>query len=624
MSVISDFYKSLEKVDFLRDESEIEINSQYIGIIEEIEKTDLDQAVLLNREREALMFVKTAEEGLTPKITGTGTDEDGNQIPIQWPDSNNFREEDYSNIEKRYKSTQNKYLKTEFGLFLFYSKRLKRNEDLLELLEVLQERCDILWDLSDSQEKNYNLLKYFASIKQLLNIASARRKAEITIASVYDKMLNKIYSRHLSWNINNFGLMRFIVDSTGLINERSKDILQMGLDLKVILDKNEQVIDAIAANDPWEIIPICSESDRLANKITDERYNWKNRIAYQYERLAENAPNYNNVAVTFIDKALRIYREIKSDADYERLSQKYQKQRTETSLSEISMAIPDEATERITGNINRLITDGGTTDIIAVITQTPMLADVQTIRSMAVALEGTAPFMEMIPKYVQDKFGNTIESYVLEDEKKEFSFLQHYSNHFQLASQTLIQIIVESIKAGKLSADAVLEVLSKTWVGESSARRISGQDIPISHLKLIEPGIRNLFLETEKWLNGEEVLPDYILSTDSLTLKIEYLLREFCLKLGIVTFKQRPDKREQNIVMEKLFDDLLRDLKDDLEEDNYTFIRFVMSDKMGLNLRNKIAHGLVDNVEYGIESPFLVLSIILKLAHYNFENTPQV
>ena len=40
--------------------------------------------------------------------------------------------------------------------------------------------------------------------------------------------------------------------------------------------------------------------------------------------------------------------------------------------------------------------------------------------------------------------------------------------------------------------------------------------------------------------------------------------------------------------------------------------------KPGYNLRNKIAHGLMDNIEYGLNHPILALIIILKLSNYEF------
>jgi hypothetical protein len=46
-----------------------------------------------------------------------------------------------------------------------------------------------------------------------------------------------------------------------------------------------------------------------------------------------------------------------------------------------------------------------------------------------------------------------------------------------------------------------------------------------------------------------------------------------------------------------------------------------LTEKAGYNLRNKVAHGLMDNVEYGLEYPILAIIIILKLSNYQFVPT---
>ena len=70
--------------------------------------------------------------------------------------------------------------------------------------------------------------------------------------------------------------------------------------------------------------------------------------------------------------------------------------------------------------------------------------------------------------------------------------------------------------------------------------------------------------------------------------------------------------------MEKLLDELLADLKGKLEEEDRFFIKFFLSEKAGYNLRNRVAHGIMDDDEYGVENVFLVLTMILKLASYEF------
>ena len=114
---------------------------------------------------------------------------------------------------------------------------------------------------------------------------------------------------------------------------------------------------------------------------------------------------------------------------------------------------------------------------------------------------------------------------------------------------------------------------------------------------------------------------------DSLTLKVEGLLRYFCEKIGIATFKTR-QKGSQKLVMEKLLDDLLADIahqpslrpeqKTYFDEEDRILIKYVLAEKVGLNLRNEVAHGLMDIFEYTFERVVILFCIIIKLSKYKF------
>ena len=76
--------------------------------------------------------------------------------------------------------------------------------------------------------------------------------------------------------------------------------------------------------------------------------------------------------------------------------------------------------------------------------------------------------------------------------------------------------------------------------------------------------------------------------------------------------------------MEKLLDDMLADIKHSgvnqtgFDEEDRIFIKYVLSEKAGLNLRNTVAHGLLDIYEYTFSNIVVTLSIILKISKYSF------
>ncbi|MBP6302871.1 MAG: DUF4209 domain-containing protein [Bacteroidia bacterium] len=623
MKEVEGFYTELEKKDFSEGHPEIDVNKAYIDILDTLSKINEKEPLkdsnilrLLNIEREAIQFVKTTEEGLKPKMSGKGKNEDGEEVDVEWPDKRYFYKDDYEHVLKRYKETKNIFLKTEFGLFLFYANHLKNNNDVIELLKQIDTLAEQHISKISPDDKNYAALHYYNSIKHVFFIGNSRRKSDEKISAFIDTVAAKSYKRHLEWSLNNNGSMRFILDSTNLIIDYL--LLFQSHDLSAVLDKNYIAYLEEAKRNTWGAIYIADVSYKLAKKISNTKYEWQRLSAQQYEALAENADKNSNLAhVTFIEKAIRIYKEIKSQGDVDRLSQLYQKNREDIRLSEIRQSLPDEASVEIFENIKRVVTDGSEADIINELSITTMFRSIVELRAWSEEQAKQTVLTNLFPTSIQDKFGNTVDVYSTAEEKKEFNFLQTYEFNFQIGSQILISLAIEAIKADKLSASGLLDFLSKTWIGQPSVRRTHGRDYSVSHLELIKPGIELLFHELEKWTEDNSYTPNFICATDSLAMKIEYLLREMCYKAGIVTFK--PNERDMRIVMEKLFDDLIRDLKPYLREEEYYFITYVMVNKMGLNLRNKIAHGLRDDIEYGIDAPFLILSIILKLAHYKFQ-----
>src|SRR3954466_9144185 len=80
-------------------------------------------------ERQAFAFTKTPEKKLSFKMAGQKTLQDGTNIPFEWPDLKTFTSEDFDYLFKRFKEAKNAFAQSEYGLVLYYSGVLKKNED---------------------------------------------------------------------------------------------------------------------------------------------------------------------------------------------------------------------------------------------------------------------------------------------------------------------------------------------------------------------------------------------------------------------------------------------------------------------------------------------------------------
>src|SRR5690606_10123492 len=114
-------------------------------------------------------------------------------------------------------------------------------------------------------------------------------------------------------------------------------------------------------------------------------------------------------------------------------------------------------------------------------------------------------------------------------------------------------IIFSGIKKGKLNANHFLSFLQEySWLGkelEMSTHR--GKNIPYCWLALIAPALNEYFANLEFHFRNQKNFPNFILCIDSLSLKIEGLLRDICEFQGITTYEFRKDKKGRTISQEK-------------------------------------------------------------------------
>ncbi|MGQ3088981.1 DUF4209 domain-containing protein, partial [Flavobacterium sp.] len=278
----------------------------------------------------------------------------------------------------------------------------------------------------------------------------------------------------------------------------------------------------------------------------------------------------------------------------------------------------------IVGNIKNIVSGSNESEIIQYLIDTPWYKSISEIKKeaeMAKRRNGLSIFFGNI---ILDKYGNTIDTFQTEEEKEIFNFWQSYSYSYQFGTQCMYMFFFEAYKNKKITYESMLQYLKNSWLNEPIVRNYSGELYQIVPLDLITPGLKRFFDELHSaFFSNSSHKIDLVTVLDSLVLKIETLIRNMCEKIGIATFKTRL-KGSNEVVMEKLLDDLLADLTHSdnnpsgFSEDDRIFIKYVMSEKCGSNLRNEIAHGLMDYEEYTASDVIVTISIILKISKYVF------
>ncbi|MDR1339986.1 MAG: DUF4209 domain-containing protein [Prevotellaceae bacterium] len=599
-----------------------------------MKKDEQESAILCEFERQILFINKSFEykkdeakgtvNGLSYMFAGTQTLEDGLEIPIYFPDVAKLTKSDFEYCEKRYKECNNLFMKTEYGLMVYFGRQTdysKRNDFKSKLCNELftLAKYYLVKVINDCENKYYNM-DFLYTLKLAFGIAENNR-----LTNEINTLVEFSFDTHQNSNINKNGMIKIILDISCLMSYNFK-FFKDKIDFNKVIEKNIEVVKELEKTDLFGAEHIINGVLKIQQQMNMSQANSLRYKAEIYEKLMkdgeENRKN-NLVAVKFAEDALRIYKSLNDKNKIDELGRKYNDLRGKIQLTEHFSEFPEEYTQRVIEQIDATVKQSTEQDIIYHFIITLWYMKIADIQIQAEKMRKESLLTYLATTSILDKFGNTIETYKTDEEKIQQRFWDTYRINNQLGTQKMQRLFIEAYKARKLSYKSTMNYLENTWLNEPIIRDYHSNTVEIKPIDTLKPCLKRLFSELDFWLQENDYQIDCVTITDSLTLKIEQLLRNFCEKIGISTFKLRV-KGGDNLVMEKLLDDILSDIKHseenrtNFDEEDRIFIKYVLTEKSGLNLRNRIAHGLMDINEYSFENILLLFSIIMKLSKYKF------
>jgi len=421
-----------------------------------------------------------------------------------------------------------------------------------------------------------------------------------------------------------------LLDLSGLLSDYFSSSNSL-IDFQKVVDKNLEGAKELEKTYVWGAMYAIDRNiaiEQKRNKPVTDLLNYKAKL---YEKLATDAESKANLAcVSFAENALRIYQQIKLTDDISRLEKYYAELRGKFRLSEIRQELPKEHVDNMNDRILKTVSNNDERGIIHHFIISPWYDSIQNIKDRSEELSKQTVLLSMLPISILDKFGNTVDVFYSDEEKEKYNFWNTYTFNFQIGTQTMHRFFIEAYKTGKLTYASVISFLENTWFNDVIVRNYHGQIVDVKPIDTLRPGLKRLFEELDRFFADNTYQCDFVTVTDSLTLKVEGLLRYFSEKIGIATFKTR-QKGSDKLVMEKLLDDLLADIahkpplkpdqKTNFDEEDRILIKYVLAEKAGLNLRNAVAHSLMDIFEYSFEHVVVLFCIILKLSKYKFIET---
>lgn len=639
MNTLEEYLKKIDESSY--DCKDVHtINSEFQQVCKQLfEEGKQDIATIADLDRQVFSVQKSFEKkqddekgiinGLSWQMSGTQTLEDGSQVPLYWPDVTKYTQQDFEYFEKRYNECKNLYAKTEYGLMVYFGEKTatSRHNDFKRQIcnELFQLSKEYLAKANKGGEKNHYVLHFFHSLRMAFGVAEkSNLEPELT------NIIKYIFETHQNWDITKDGTLRILLDLSGLLSDYF-GLSNKLIDFQKIVDKNLEGAEELEKSYVWGAMYAIDRNiaiEQKRNKPVADLLKYKAKL---YEKLATDAESKSNLAcVNFAENALRIYQQIKLPDDISRLEKYYSELRGKFRLSEIRQELPKEHVNNMNERILKAVADNNERGIIHHFITTPWYDTIQIIKDRSVELSKQTVLLSMLPTSIMDKFGNTVDVFYTDEEKEKFNFWNSYAFNFQIGTQTMHRFFIEAYKAKKLNYASVISYLEGTWFNEFIVRNYHGQAVEVKPIDTLKPGLKRLFEELESFFADNTYQCEFVTVTDSLTLKIEGLLRYFCEKIGIATFKTR-QKGSDRLVMEKLLDDLLADIahepplkpeqKTNFDEEDRILIKYVLAEKAGLNLRNAVAHGLMDVFEYSFEHVVVLFCIIIKLSKYKFIET---
>jgi len=555
-----------------------------------------------------------ADDKLDPLFSGVN--DKGEQI--EYPSLLNFTEDTFNYLTDRFDSTKNVLLRSRYAHLLWHSPR-KHHKYARAALDAYIELFSELSELDLHDPKGPYGLSLFIIAGNMLNLQKI-------LDNDGEPIKNLIIDKILSYEDNHFSAA---VVRKELINYMLK------YDKLFLLDDFKQIVPICIRfaqhlsdkGDHHGSIIFYKYGKKIDEKYTLDSHDWRLGLAEQNEMLMKKASD-NLTASHFCIQAIEYYGQIGMKEKIDELRAKYEEMSKSFELSGIPYPkhIIDlfEKHEEESKAFAKEIAMSSPSEILKYMTiSSDLVPSYESIVEAANNSATNSVMLDLIPISPIDQSGNTPEHYVDNEEKKRYKFLTQYDHAIRFNIILIQAVFLEACKSGNFSYDSLFDHLKNhSWLGRSIVHKSpSGEKWGQVWLYLLSPGLKEYFTQMDYSIQSGGYYPNLVLTIDSLTLKIEGILRDICTVSGIPTFYQTKDKKGRDITREKDIHSLLYEEKvvDLLPTSDLHFLRYVLVEKIGFNLRHKVAHSLLRRNEYVLEYIHLLILCLLRLANFVLE-----
>lgn len=553
----------------------------------------------------SFQFIIKSNE-LKPMLVWT----DKNGMTIKEPDIENFSEEQLSYIAERQKNSQDLALKVRYSHILWLSKARK--------IEYAREAIDcyrhLLKEYSELEKAESNLdhwLDFLEAIKNLLPLSLS-----VGYQTQEVKQLVLHYVKEYSLASSAASVVR---KDLAELMQSHKSLFKI-IDFEGVVNSLEQVYEIVREKQLHHAIDLLETILMIEQKLGNDLVKWKRLIAIGWEKIARNRGIDAAIVTTnFCMKAILAYEEIGDEVKVAELYDFYDELRNNVELASFPIGESKEAVKFYDELAEAVIENDSDWIIQFLMFDKKVLPQKAEIIASA---NKENDFLKMVHTTVFDQNGNTNKHYSSQPEKDIEELIFGYTVHIGYNFHLIQSIILGAIKIQKLTYDKVLRyLLHSSWYGqELKIGKRRDTERPVKWLSIVAPGIVDFFVAMDGLIYSKKVY-NITTSFDSLTMKIEGILRTLAEYHGIHTFTIKKDNLGREISEEMDIMKLLThpEVVEFIGEDDIFFLRYVFTEKGGFNLRNKVAHSLIGFDQYSIGHLMLIFVAILRLGGFQLK-----
>lgn len=544
-------------------------------------------------------------QGCTIRREWSATTTEG--LEIGSPIPNQMKPEALDYLVKRFEQTSNPYLKARYGLTLWNAKGHKHIKYIHGAFNSLIEALKKAECSDEGGLRNCNNI-----LRQMCAIAAGiKYKQEDAVSAVLERFSNNVPFDRKGRN----QLFTIITQHPKLFRSEASAIIETA---RILFEENFEAEDFFACQH------ISKLAARFAQGINLDVQEWHYRTGRACEGLARARLDDSSglIPYKFYTDAAKAY-QLSGDKDAERQALlKIQNLKGSLRFGKVSYQMPDDEAKILIEGIKQETEHILSMDIDEIIyylsSSERILPNYENIHQQVAKMDSS--FFDIIPSSYMDINKNVQQP--TNDAYKEDSTgkVRHlYSIHLSIQQHILVNVFIEGYRNGKITFPALSAYLDRhSWIAQPLTENdLDGNTIEYTWQGILYPAIQEFFKQLDLVLQESPETPSsFVLCLDSLTLKVEGMLRELLQRAGGPTVAAH----RKGDLKEVYFDDLVYMATESriITENEAYFFSYVFTG-LSRNIRNDIAHAYYHLPEhYSLQKSVLVLCAVIRLTRFNF------